>query len=234
MKQVERYGEYRFVYRTEYVPFTDRVSVHVTNGTIKEVLEQALKGLALKYQIFDNLITVRPDSATARLEQPQRWVIEGIVIDENGDPLVRATVQVSGTQSGALSKSDGQFNITVKPNTLLTFSCVGYEQVEKLIKDPSYVTIKLKSQVKDLDETVITGYGKTSKRYNTGSIFKINSIDIARQPVSDPLAALQGRVPGLLISQSNGLPGSTYKVQLRGQSSIGIVPGILPPNDPLS
>jgi TonB-linked SusC/RagA family outer membrane protein len=179
------------------------------------------------------MVTVRPDSTLARSQQPEQWTIDGIVINEAGEPLVMASVQKSGTLSGTASKTDGQFNITVKPNTRLIFSCVGYETVEKLVKDQSYLTIKLKAQVKDLDETVITGYGKTSKRNNTGNIFKVNGVDIARQPVSDPLASLQGRVPGLLITQSNGLPGSTYKVQLRGQSSIGIVPGALPPNDPL-
>lgn len=232
IKQVERYGKYYFAYRTEFLQNTERVSVHVKDGTIEEVLEQALRGLGLNYLIVGNMVTVRPDT-TARVQQPEQWAIKGIVINEAGEPVVMVTVQESGKLSGTASKSDGQFNITVKPNTHLTFSCVGYEPVEKLIKDHAYITVKLKAQIKDLDETVITGYGKTSKRYNTGSIFKVNSVDIARQPVSDPLASLRGRVPGLLITQSNGLPGSTYKVQLRGQSSIGIVPGILPPNDPL-
>ena len=233
IKQVERYGKFYFAYRTEYIQNTERVSVHVQDGTIEEVLEQALQGLGLHYVIIGNMITVQPDSSAARGQKPELWTVEGIVINEAGEPLERVTIQGSGKQTGTASKNDGQFNITLKPNTLLTFSCVGYEPAQKLIKDPSFVTIRLKPQVKDLDETVITGYGKTSKRYNTGSIFKVNAVDIARQPVSDPLASLQGRVPGLLITQSNGLPGSAYKVQLRGQSSIGINPGQLPPNDPL-
>jgi len=233
IKQVERGGKYYFAYRTDLLQATERVSVHVRDGTVEEVLEQALQGLGLRYMIVGNIITVGIDSSAAKYQKPKQWIIEGIVINDAGEPLSKVTVQESGSQKGTTSNNDGQFNITLKPNALLIFSSVGYEPVQKAINDPAFVTIRLKPQVKDLDETVITGYGKTSKRYNTGSIFKVNAVDIARQPVSDPLASLQGRVPGLLITQNNGLPGAAYKVQLRGQSSIGINPGQLPPNDPL-
>jgi TonB-linked SusC/RagA family outer membrane protein len=233
IKLIERY-EYFFAYRTEFLLHANRVSVHVKDGTIEEVMEQALKGTGLNYLIVGNMITVRPDSTTPRIRQPEQlFTIDGYITNEAGEPLARASVQQNGTLSGTVSKSDGQFNISVKPNSVITFTSVGYEPVDKLVKDQSVINVRLKHQVKDLDETVFTGYGKTTKRYNTGSIYKLNHADIARQPVSDPLAAMQGRVPGLLITQSSGLPGATYKVQLRGQSSIGIVPGQLPPNDPL-
>ncbi len=232
IKQIERYGYY-FAYRTEFLQHANHVSVHIKDGTIEEVMTQALKGLGLNYLIVGNMITVRPDSSATSIQKPELFSIEGLVTNEAGEPLARATILERNTLSGTLSKSDGHFNISVKPNTVLTFTCVGFEPVDKMIKDRSFITIRLKYQVKDLDETVFTGYGKTSKRYNTGSIHKLNQVDIARQPVSDPLAAMQGRVPGLLVTQGNGLPGSTYKIQLRGQSSIGIAPGKLPPNDPL-
>lgn len=233
IKLIERYGNYYFAYRTEFIPHASRVTVHVKEGTIDEVMKQALKGLGLTYLVVDNIITVRPDSTASRFLKPELLIIEGYVTNEQGEPLARVSVQESGSLSGTVSKSDGQFNITIKPNSVITFTSVGYESVDKLVEDETFMNVRLKQQVKDLDETVFTGYGKTSKRYNTGSIYKLNQLDIARQPVSDPLAAMQGRVPGLLITQSNGLPGSTYKIQLRGQSSIGIVPGQLPANDPL-
>ncbi|OQP62380.1 hypothetical protein A3860_28905 [Niastella vici] len=232
-KLIERSGDYYFAYRTEYLQNAHRVSVHVKEGTIHEVMKQALKGLGLNYLIVGNMITVRPDSSMPLIQQPNLLTIEGRITNEAGEPLGSVSVEESGTPSGTLSKPDGQFKIAVKPNSVLTFSFVGYEPVHKQVKVQSFIVVRLKPLVKDLDETVIIGYGKTSKRYNTGSIYKLNAVDIARQPVSDPLATLQGRVPGLLVIQSNGLPGSAYKIQLRGQSSIGILPGHLPPNDPL-
>lgn len=233
MKQIEHYGRYYFAYRSEFVQHDERVTVHVTNGTIDDVMKQALKGLGLEYLIVGKMITVRPDSTYATIHKQELLTITGKIINEAGEPVTNVSISEIGSQAGTFSELDGTFHITVKPNTVLSFSSVGYESTDRLVKETSSITVKLKHQVKDLDETVITGYGKTSKRYNTGAIYKINSTDIARQPVSDPLGTLQGRVPGLLITQSNGLPGATYKVQLRGQSSIGIVPGQLPPNDPL-
>jgi TonB-dependent starch-binding outer membrane protein SusC len=232
IKQIERYGYY-FAYRTEFLQHANHVSIHVKDGTIDEVMTQALKGLGLNYLIVGNMITVRPASTATPIQKAELFTIEGLVTNDAGEPLARATVLERNTLSGTLSKSDGHFAISVKTNSVLTFTCVGFEPVDKMIKDRSFINIRLKHQVKDLDETVFTGYGKTSKRYNTGSIHKLNQVDIARQPVSDPLAVMQGRVPGLLVTQGNGLPGSTYKIQLRGQSSIGIAPDKLPPNDPL-
>lgn len=233
MKLIEGYKRYYFAYRTEFLRHDERVTVHVKNGSIDDVMKQALKGLGLQYLIVGNMITIRPDSTFAAIHKQELLSISGKIINEAGEPVANVSVSESGSQAGIFSDPDGFFSITIKPNTLLSFTSVGYEPAERFIKERGYITLKLKYQVKDLDETVITGYGKTSKRYNTGSIFKINQGNIARQPVSNPLGALQGQVPGLLITQNNGLPGSTYKVQLRGQSSIGIVPGKLPPNDPL-
>ncbi|WP_205510741.1 SusC/RagA family TonB-linked outer membrane protein [Longitalea arenae] len=234
MKLIQEQKVYTFAYRSEYLQDIPRVSVHVKNGTVQQVMQQALKGLPLKYvMVGDGIITVCPDSAAIMRPKPALWAIDGQILDEAGESLDQVSVEASGSAAGTKSNDDGQFKISIKPHTKLTFSSVGYETVERLIKDETYLIVRLKKHLQDLDETVITGYGKTSKRYKTSSIDKVNQLDIARQPVSDPLATLQGRIPGLLITQSNGVPGSPYKIQLRGQSSIGIKPGSLPPNDPL-
>lgn len=234
IKLIEEQSNYTFAYRTEYLQHTRRVSVHVKNGTVKDVMEQALKGQELKYVILeDNMITVYPESTAARSSKPELLTIDGQILNEAGEPLGQVSILATGSHTGTTSNYKGQFNISVKPQSVLTFSSVGHEPVQRPIKDQTFLIVRLRKHIKDLDETVITGYGKTSRRYNTGSIDKVNQIDIARQPVSDPLATLQGRIPGLLITQSNGIPGSPYKIQLRGQSSIGIMPGTLPPNDPL-
>lgn len=232
-KQIERYSEYYFTFRSDVLPHDTRVTVHVKNGTIDDVMKQVLKDLKLIYRIYGNMITVARDTSEAQIQKQEFLTISGKVLNEAGEPLDNVSVMVNGSKAGVTSQIDGTFHITVKPNTVLSFSSVGYESADRFIKEKAFITVQMKHKVRDLDETLIIGYGKTSKRYNTGSVFKINQGDIARQPVSDPLGTLAGRVPGLLITQSNGVPGSTYKVQLRGQSSIGINPSQLPPNDPL-
>lgn len=233
IKLIERNNEYYFTYRTDAIPHDARVTVHVKNGSIDDVMKQALKDLPLIYRIYDNMITVARDSSLPDIQKQELLTITGNIVNEAGEPIDNVTIMVNGSREGVTSQIDGTFHITVSANTVLKFTSVGYEPADRFIKEKSFLTVQLKHKVKDLDETLIIGYGKTSRRYTTGAIYKINQGDIARQPVSDPLGTLSGRVPGLLISQSNGLPGSTYKVQLRGQSSIGINPSQLPPNDPL-
>lgn len=232
-KQIERNGEYYFTYRSDAIPHDTRLTVHVKNGTIDDVMKQVLKDLKLIYRVYGNMITVARDTSEAQIQKQEFLTISGKILNEAGEPIDNVSVMVNGSKAGVTSQIDGTFHITVKPNTVLSFTCVGYESADRFVKEKAFITVQMKHKVRDLDETLIIGYGKTSKRYTTGAVYKINQADIARQPVSDPLGALSGRVPGLLITQSNGVPGSTYKVQLRGQSSIGINPSQLPPNDPL-
>jgi len=107
IKQVERDGKFYFAYRTDLLKATERVSVHVQDGTVEEVLEQALQGLGLRYMIVGNIITVGIDSSASRFQKPAQWTIEGIVINEAGEPLAKVTVQESGTQTGTTSNNDG-------------------------------------------------------------------------------------------------------------------------------
>ncbi len=71
-----------------------------------------------------------------------------------------------------------------------------------------------------MDEVQFIAYGKSSPRFQTGNVASIKSKDIGKSPVSNPLLALQGRVPGLFLSQTNGLPGSGIKVNIQGLNSI--------------
>ena len=120
-----------------------------------------------------------------------------------------------------VTDANGRFVLNgAGPGSVLVFTYIGFEPQETFVGNSGPLTIFLKPAVNALDEAVIIGYGSTIRRKNTGSISTVQSKDIADQPVLDPLAALQGRVPGLMITSSNGLPGSSYSVMLRGRNSI--------------
>src|SRR5690606_27185527 len=89
--------------------------------------------------------------------------------------------------------------------------------------------IRLKPAEGSLEEVVVIGYGTTTRRLNTGSVASITAKDIASQPVSNPLAALAGRMSGVLIAQNNGVPGSAVQIQIRNQASLsGTTSGSIP------
>jgi TonB-linked outer membrane protein, SusC/RagA family len=235
MRLVERSSKYSFAYIRENLPLQARVSVHVEKGSLHEVMMQALRGLYYQYELMgDSMIVVKP-AKTALQYKTSLIVVKGKVLNEDGLPLEGVSVWVQKSSKGTSTNGNGEFMIPgIHPEAVLYFSCIGYQPEYLPIQHQSYIELHLKAAaVKSMDETVIIAYGRTSKRLNTGSVHKITHSEITRQPVSNPLAALQANVPGLLITQRNGLPGSAYKVQLRGQSSIGITPGKLPPNDPL-
>jgi TonB-linked SusC/RagA family outer membrane protein len=160
--------------------------------------------------------------------------ITGKVTNEKGEPVTGAGIKVKGSSKGTVTNEKGEFQLdNLSANATLVISFIGYEPQEIKPAGRNYLQVQLKLSVSELDQVQIIAYGTTTKRLNTGDVSKITSEEIEKQPVSNVLAALEGRVPGLIITQANGLPGSAFKVQLRGQSSIGTQAGTLPANNPL-
>jgi outer membrane receptor protein involved in Fe transport len=133
--------------------------------------------------------------------------------------VVGATVAVEGTGIAMATDSKGEFGFSnLKINDVLHVTNVGYQSIRVPIQGRTYVVIRLQTSVAILDETVVIGYGNTTRRFNTGSVTKVTAEEISEQPVSNPLQTLQGRVPGLVITSTSGLPGSSVNVQIRGQN----------------
>jgi len=149
--------------------------------------------------------------------------IHGLVANELGEPLFGATVTVKGTTKATTTDKKGRFNIAVPDNnTLLVFSFVGYETRELKAKDilPGSV-ITLKASSTNLREIVVNkGYYDEKRKFLTGNVGTVTAKEISEQPVSNVLQALEGKVPGLVITQATGAPGGSFTVQIRGQNSL--------------
>jgi TonB-linked SusC/RagA family outer membrane protein len=109
----------------------------------------------------------------------------------------------------------------VDENAVLEISYVGFETQLVSLQGKSALAISLNPKNNSLDEMQIIAYGTTTKRLNTGNVSTVKARDIETQPINNPLLALEGRVPGLFITQSSGLAGSGVKVKIQGQNSIG-------------
>ena len=141
----------------------------------------------------------------------------------NNTPLRGATVTIKDTPSTTTTDEQGNFIVTAKSDTgTLVISFVGFHTYQlkfnSTTKGP--FTIHLRDDASLLNEVMVIGYGTTTKRLNTGNVGKVTAEDISKQPVNNPLAALEGRVPGLVVTQSSGVNGSGLSVQLRGQNSL--------------
>ena len=145
--------------------------------------------------------------------------VSGVVLDENGDALIGASVIVKGTQNGAATDMDGKFSLKANPGATLVISYMGYETMQvKAGRAP--LKVNLKPEDNSLDELVVIGYGAVKKRDLTGSVASVKSDDITRTPTSNPLEAIQGQVAGLDITRTSGDAGGGVSMVLRGNRSI--------------
>lgn len=141
-----------------------------------------------------------------------------VVSQEDGEPIIGATVLVVGTQVGTVTDVDGKFTITVpqgKKN--IRFSYVGMESVEAAARPT--MRIQLVSDRRALDEVIVIGYGTSKKSAFTGSATEINSGDITNHISSTATSALVGKVAGVTATSSSGAPGSAPTIRIRGVGS---------------
>lgn len=223
--EIRKQTGYDFVYKTNVLEQARKVNVSVQNASLQQVLDLCFKGQPLTYKIFQNFIAVKSkDDPTNGKENlpPPPIDVRGRVVNENGEPVAGASVKIKGTNIGTSTNENGEFTLNVPdPNMVLIITSVNIETLEiRINARTDLANISVKTAVKSLDETIVQAYGTTTRRLSTGNISKVSGEEISKQPVSNPLLALQGRIPGLNITQSSGLNGAAVKVQLRGQSSI--------------
>jgi TonB-linked SusC/RagA family outer membrane protein len=150
----------------------------------------------------------------------QQQKISGTITDAHG-ALPGVTILVKGTTTAAISGADGTYSIAAEPTDTLVFNSIGYELQELTLGSQTVLNIIMKEDVTSLEEVVINaGYYTVKEKESTGSIARITSKDIDKQPVNDILAAMQGKLTGVDIVSTTGLPGGGYQVRVRGQSSI--------------
>jgi TonB-linked SusC/RagA family outer membrane protein len=159
--------------------------------------------------------TLRPEQSI--LQQNQ---ISGTVSDGT-NPLPGVTVTVKGQQNTVISDFDGKFTIAAAPTDILIFTYMGFKTLTIAVAGRSVITIKMHQDATALQEVKINaGYYSVKESERTASISKITSKDIEKQPVSNVLAAMQGRMAGVNITQTTGVPGGGFKIEIRGRNSI--------------
>ena len=142
--------------------------------------------------------------------------ITGTVTDAMG-PVIGATVMEKGTQNGTVTDFDGNFTLKVEPGRMLVFSYIGYQTQELPAKDG--MKVEMKDDALSLNEVVVTGYQVQRKADLTGSVGVVETKDF-KASTTDPMASLQGKVPGMTITTS-GSPSADAAVSIRGIGSMG-------------
>lgn len=153
----------------------------------------------------------------------QQRTITGTVMNEAGEPLVGATVQVEGTTIGTLTDIDGKFSIPVSdPNAVLVVTFIGYAPQQVSTTGVTTLNVTLLPSVESLDEVVVVGYGTQRRVSITGSVSSVKGDIVAKIPVSNVTNAMAGQVAGVITRQVGGEPGSdNSEVHIRGIATTG-------------
>lgn len=223
---IKQQSGYDFLYPETIVEQAGKISITITNVSLETALEAVLKGKGLGYSIVDKTIIIRKKEEPLQIEQPveQKVTIDvsGRVTDKDGKPLEGASVAVQAKKIGTTTNSNGVFVLKgLSEDDVLTISFTGFTDQQIKVGNKTSFLVKMEISDNPLDEIQVVAYGNSSKRKQTGNVSIVKASVIEKQPVSNPLLALQGRVPGLFITQSNGMPGGAVQVTLQGKNSIG-------------
>lgn len=170
-------------------------------------------------KLLPKLILTLAVFSTAIL-QAQNTIIKGTVSDNLG-ALSGVTVIIKGTTTGTLTDGEGNFQISAKPNDILLFSYLGYQTQEVPINNSTILKINLQEDTTTLKEVIVNaGYYTVKDKERTGSIATVKEEAIEKQPVTNVLATMQGRMSGVNITQATGVPGGGFSIQIRGVNSI--------------
>ncbi len=199
--EIKKQTNYDVLYNPEQVDTLATITVNAKNQPIEAFLKNILAKQPLTYTFVNSTIVIfpKPDiNSREYFADPMGRDISGAVYDEfNGGPLGGVSVVLNRSGKGTQTDSKGLFTLkNVNENENITFSIIGYESATLQVRQiGAELAIKMKIATNNLDETVVQAYGITSKRQATGNITKVSGEEIRKQPVMNPLQALQGRVP---------------------------------------
>ncbi|MDE3182756.1 MAG: TonB-dependent receptor [Bacteroidota bacterium] len=224
--QIKAQTGYTFWYNVALIDKAKRTDVNIRNKPLKEALDLYFQDQPFTYQLIGKTIVVKEKSSSilsskalnAESSLPPPIEIHGSVVSETGEPLAGVSIAVAGTKTGTTTGTDGSYSITAPSDGSLIFSFVGYITQTISVNSRTTIDIKLLREVSSLNDVVVIGYGTQKKRDLTGSIAVVSGDVVAKQPSTNPISSLQGRVAGLTIVNS-GQAGSSPTVRIRGVNS---------------
>ncbi len=222
-KAIEKETKYRFTFCNDIIPEGRVFSINVRETPVSHVLSELMANTKLKYRFVEEsgmfIISEKTDNSVGVVEQVVR-TITGTVTNDRGEPMGDVSVLEKGTVNATITDAKGAFSIQVSDNAkALIFSFVSMITREVSIEGQSTLQVSLQFNNRALDEVVVVGYGTQKRTLVTGAVSSVNSKTINELPAVSVPQALQGRVPGVTVT-NNGSPGTDPIVRIRGISSI--------------
>ena len=210
---------YSFVYEMNDLDLNKKVDVNAT--TLSESIQQILNGQQVNYEIKGNTVIVKHQGVTKDQKENATHTVSGIVKDENGLPIIGATVKVRGAQMGVVTDIDGKFSLKTSVGSVLTVSYIGYKTQDVKVQEGGSLNIKLEPESKQLNEVVVTALGiKRSQKALSYNVQQVTSDELIRNKDANFINSLAGKVAGVNINTSSAGVGGASKVVMRGAKAI--------------
>ncbi|MDR3219068.1 MAG: TonB-dependent receptor [Dysgonamonadaceae bacterium] len=216
LSELERVGNVEISYSKEVILGQRKVSINKKDANVNEILVALLKETGVTWEIVDNKIYLTGREANVAEGIP----VKGIIVNENGDPVVGASIYSRTEKKRTVSDLTGAFSIEVEEGSMLDVTYMGYADTSVKATSGATLRIVLKETVKSLDDVVVIGYGTVKKRDLTGSVASVKGDIMNSFAKVNVQSALQGRAAGVEVKQGSGMPGSTIQIRIRGTNSI--------------
>lgn len=222
LKEIGSQSGYMFLYNTELLERANPVTIDVFKVPLEEALAQCFKGQPFTYEVQDNTILIKPLKTREVGYSVPPVNVEGQVLDENGNPLPGATILIKGTSNGTITDVQGKFVLSqINEDAVLVVSFVGY-QTQEIPLDPNreIYQIALEINPSSLEELVVVGYGTQKQKEVTGAVSQVGAEVLESRPITNVAQGLQGAIPNLNITFSDGEPHRGGNFNIRGFTSI--------------
>lgn len=228
LNEIENQTDYLFIINSN-VNTQQKTSVEAYDTPVSNVLDKLFHGTNVHYTMEGSHIVLSNKVRPSAVQKEARKV-SGRVLDENGEPLIGVSVVLKGTSNGTVTNMDGDYTLSgdITNKSVLEVTYIGMKKQEITVGSRTRINITMASDNEMLDEVVVVGYGTQRKGNLTGAVSAVKSEKLTVAPVGNVTNALAGQLPGLIVKQTSGIPGSDGStLRIRGfDAPLVIVDGI--------
>ncbi|SHL98135.1 SusC/RagA family TonB-linked outer membrane protein [Flavobacterium chilense] len=213
--------DYKFSYGQAIIADNTVYTVNNTNESVALILNDLSKKASFNYSINGKLVLIQKTIApkTTSHKAADKIKVKGKIVDENRVPIPGATIVETSSSNSTVSDFDGVFEITVGEGKTIDVSYVGYKTKTVNVQN-GFMTIQLEPNTAELNEVLVVGYGKQSKKDVTGAVTQLEAANFKQGVTISPDNLLQGKVAGVRVVSTSGEPGAGVNVTIRGVGSI--------------
>ena len=220
MKQIENQSGYTFFYNTKDIPLSRNVTLSVANENIRTTLDKLFQGTNVTYSIDDKSIIL---STRQQAQTPKTHELVGRILDKKGQPVIGATIMISGTMQGTTSGIDGAFSFPYTDalaKSTLDISFIGYRSLSIPVNNRTTLDITLEEDDQQIEAVVVTALGiKRSERAVSYNVQNLTD-DVFKTRDANMVNSLTGKIAGVTVNASSAGVGGETKVVMRGSKSI--------------